>query len=236
MKLKMRNPWLIQIVALLTSWLVKAWCSTLLHRVRFAVPETSPLIKPEPGKAVIYVLWHESLLYPCHQWARRHSGTLISQHADGDLMAGIARHCGLKPIRGSSSRGGMKAMREMIRASARINLSVACDGPRGPRRQLKAGVIWLAAWSGRPLILTAFGHDRPWRFKSWDRFALPRPFTKTMTIFGEPIHVPADITAEQVETLRRDLEIRLNQLAEEADAIAEGRPIRSPGVERKAAA
>ena len=127
-------------------------------------------------------------------------------------------------------------MREMIRASKRFDLWIACDGPRGPRRELKIGVLRLAAWTGKPLVLAAFGHDRPWRFRSWDRFALPRPFTKSYSLFSEPIHVPPGLTAGQFEFFRRDLEIRLNQLADEADALAEGRAIPSPSDERMAAA
>ena len=172
------------------------------------------------GKPVIFVLWHGRLL-PC-SFARRNQGlaTLISEHRDGDYIAGVVEGWwGFHAIRGSSSRGGTRALREMVRTlKAGQALAITPDGPRGPRQKMKVGPLLAAQITGVPLIPSAAGTDRAWWVGGWDRFLVPKPFSRIQMAFGAPMFVPRDADAEKVELMAADLESRLNALTAEVDS------------------
>jgi hypothetical protein len=102
-----------------------------------------------------------------------------------------------------------------------MHLTITPDGPRGPRRQMAPGPIYLASKLGMPLIAMGYGHDRPWRVNSWDCFAIPRPFTRARCILTPEIYVPPHIDRDGIEHYRRKVERILNLLTEEAEAWAE---------------
>jgi lysophospholipid acyltransferase (LPLAT)-like uncharacterized protein len=170
-------------------------------------------------KPAIYVLWHGRLL-PC-SYFRRHNelATLISQHRDGDYIAGVVeRWWGFHAIRGSSSRGGSGALREMVRAlKAGTALAITPDGPRGPRQKMKQGPVIAAQLTGVPVIPVSAGTDRAWWLGGWDRFLIPKPFSRFQMIFDDPVFVPRDATPEQIEAATLHIENRLNAITEEVD-------------------
>ena len=119
---------------------------------------------------------------------------LISQHTDGEVIAQICQRLGIGVIRGSTARGGCQALLEMIRdQDETTHLGITPDGPRGPRRELKPGVVMIASQSGLAIVPTGIGFVRAWRFGSWDRFALPCPGSTMVGVVGEPIFVPRDL-------------------------------------------
>jgi hypothetical protein len=113
------------------------------------------------------------------------------------------------------------AIRELLRKSRSMHLAITPDGPRGPRRRMALGPIYLASKLGLPLGLMGFGYDRPWRVKTWDRFALPRPFSRARCVPSPGIHVPPDLDREGLEYFRGKLERVLTRLTREAEAWAE---------------
>jgi lysophospholipid acyltransferase (LPLAT)-like uncharacterized protein len=217
--MKIRNPAVIQWIGFLGAIIIRAWVGTLALRYRCLGKN----VYPDRGVVVEHYLaafWHENILVPCYLFARQNISVLISQHADGEMIAQVCKHIGFGTIRGSKTRGGMKAMREMMRASSRCHIAVMPDGPRGPRRHVELGLIYLAAKAGMPIVLMGVGHDRPWRLKTWDRFVLPRPFSKAIVLASAPIHIPEEASKAELEDYRQQVENALNDLTDYADRLA----------------
>ena len=165
------------------------------------------------GQPVIYTLWHGRLL-PLG-FLHRGQGVigLASRSADGEYIARALMHWGFGVIRGSSSKGGDTAFREMIRAlrSGR-SIAITPDGPRGPRQQLKPGVLQLAQVTGVPLVPVAAAATRAWWFESWDRFLVPQPFARVSVDYGEPVSIPRTADAVEIVALQQQIESTLNTL------------------------
>lgn len=142
----------------------------------------------------IYALWHAQQL-PLTLWHRNENvAVIISQSRDGEIISRIVERIGYRAIRGSSTRGGTRALRELTRAAAEGHpLAITTDGPQGPARECKPGVVLAAARTGLPIIPTAAAAVRAWRFRSWDRFMVPKPGSIVYVTYGEPISVPEDI-------------------------------------------
>lgn len=175
------------------------------------------------GRTAIYVLWHGRLL-PC-SYFHRHQGlaTLISQHRDGDYIAGVVEGWGFHAVRGSSSRGGAAALIQMVRLLRDgIPLAVTPDGPRGPRQKMKTGPLVAAQRAGVPLIPVTAGADRAWWFGGWDRFLVPQPFARIHLAYGEPLFVPQEATQDEIDRLALVLEERLNRLTDDVDQAVKG--------------
>jgi lysophospholipid acyltransferase (LPLAT)-like uncharacterized protein len=151
----------------------------------------------------IYAFWHENILLPACYYGRPEVRVLISQHADGQLIAEVCRHLGFGLVRGSTTRGGAEAMRQMLRACQESHLAITPDGPRGPRRQVQQGLVYLAARTGLPIVPIGIAFKRAWRMRSWDHFAIPRPWSLGTCVCVEPIMVPAEADKEQLEHYRQ---------------------------------
>lgn len=165
------------------------------------------------GRPVVFVLWHGRLL-PCTYWNRHQElVTLVSQHRDGEYIARIVERWGYTAVRGSSSRRGAGALRELVRhVRGGRSLAITPDGPRGPRQKIKAGALLAAQLSGAPMIPAAGGASRAWWFGSWDRFLVPKPFARVRLVYGEPVWVPRDADEAELERIAGEVEVRLNAL------------------------
>lgn len=181
------------------------------------------IVSPEPAVEgpVIYTLWHGRLLPLTYLHRNRGIHTLISRSADGEYIARVVERWGYEAARGSSSRGGPAALREIVKA-ARSGKSVAItpDGPRGPRQKLKRGVLTAAQLGGIPLVPMSGAASSAWWIEGWDRFLVPKPFARLYVRYSEPVHVPRNATEDELMKLERDVEQTLNDLTDEADADA----------------
>src|SRR5215217_5750323 len=128
---------------------------------------------------------------------------------DGEIMTQIVSRLGFTTVRGSSTRGGARALREMRHRADRGHLCITPDGPKGPRRSVQPGLPYLASRTGFPIVLLALATRDPWRARSWDRFAIPRPFSAATCVSPEAIHVPADAGREELEEYRLLMEQRM---------------------------
>ncbi len=201
---------------------VHAWMSTLDYRVAYYDRSIDPVTDAYQGEK-IYIFWHEFILFPLYLRGHCDFAMLLSQHRDGDILARAAYHLGFDCVRGSTYRGASTAIREMLRRGRNTNLTITPDGPRGPRRQLAQGPIYLASKLGLPLVPMGFGYDRPWRLGSWDRFAIPRPHSQARAVVGPPLPIPANLDRDGVEHYRQQVDHLLNWLTLEAESWAESR-------------
>lgn len=143
---------------------------------------------------------------------------MISRSRDGDYVANVVARIGWEPVRGSSSRGGREALREMIEGIASLQVGGhIVDGPTGPPGIVKPGLVSLAQKSGAAICPTCVSYEDPWVFNSWDRFMVPKPFSGVLLRFAEMIRVPAELDEAAFEEFRQDVEKRLIEVYREMD-------------------
>jgi hypothetical protein len=209
---------LTQLGGFVTAQAIRAWMSTLDYRAVFYDHSVDPAFGV--GGPRIYVFWHEYILAPLYLRGHCHLAMLLSQHRDADVLAQVAHHLGFDCVRGSTYRGGARAIWELSDRSRRQHLTMTPDGPRGPRRQLALGPIYLASRLQLPLVVMGFGYERAWRAKSWDRFAIPWPFSRARAVVGPPLLLRPELNRAGLEQSRRRAEHLLNCLTCEAEAWA----------------
>jgi lysophospholipid acyltransferase (LPLAT)-like uncharacterized protein len=234
--MKITNPVLINAGGLVGSASIRAWMSTLDYRASFYDPLVDPA-HPECGGPKIYVFWHEFILFPIFLRGHCNLSMLLSRHRDAEMLSRAAHHLGFDFVRGSTYRGGVSALRELVRKSQHMHRTITPDGPRGPRRQLAQGPVYLSSKLGMPLVLLGLGYDQPWRLHSWDQFAIPRPFSRARAVISAPIQIPPDLDREGTEHYRLQIERLLNRLTLEAEAWAESgsRKLAETALTRKSA-
>jgi len=150
---------------------------------------------PDDPQRKLYVFWHaRMLMIPRLSRGIWHGYMLISSHRDGGFIADTMHLLGIETVRGSSTRGGARAMRKMLRAvqEEHRHLAITPDGPKGPREKVQKGTIQLALKAGLPIIPVCYATKRHWRVNSWDHFYIPQPFTRGVFVFGEAVIVDPD--------------------------------------------
>jgi lysophospholipid acyltransferase (LPLAT)-like uncharacterized protein len=186
-------------------------------RIKWIGEKNLDSIRKNRGQ-VIYAFWHGRMLILSysHRWQKIH--VLISQHRDGELIARIIERLGFVSVRGSTTRGGTKAIFEMAEKGASgYDVAITPDGPKGPRFKVQPGTIYIAQRSQMPIIPISNSAKNRWTLSSWDGFLIPKPFSKAVIIIGEPIYVPFESTTQELEEKREELEKRLVDLTQKAD-------------------
>jgi lysophospholipid acyltransferase (LPLAT)-like uncharacterized protein len=214
--MKIRHPRLIKAIGFAGALVLRGLIKSIQHHAWSSDPQRLPA-RGRPSQRYIYATWHENVLLPVYLFIRVRVSLLVSQHTDGRLISEVCRHLGIACVHGSATRGGIGALRGLIRASRTGHLGMTPDGPRGPRRQIKSGLIYLAAKTGLPILPAGFGFQRAWRLRSWDRLAIPWPFSRTTCVLGEPISIPEITNRDQLEHYRQlvqDAMVEANQAAE----------------------
>lgn len=156
----------------------------------------------------VVAMWHGSMLtlMPMRWHKGRDIGVLVSPSDDGDLARQALQRFRYRVVRGSLSRRGARAMREMHELLKNGGqLVITPDGPRGPRHSINAGPAWLARATGAPILPVTVAADRAWRLRSWDRMCIPKPFARVRVHYQDPVFVPDDRTDEQLEAIAQDL-------------------------------
>jgi lysophospholipid acyltransferase (LPLAT)-like uncharacterized protein len=217
--MKIRRQWMIKVLGLAVAWVVRLWIGTLRYRYRPLGPNMDP-DRPGFRGRFLFAFWHENILLPAYHYGRRDVWVLISRHADGRLIAEAVRHLGFSVVYGSTTRDGVQAVRQMLRLARKAHLVITPDGPRGPRRRVHPGIVYLAARTGLPVVALGIAYQRAWRMRSWDRFALPHPWSAAAMVSTEPIHVPADLDKEGLEPYRLLVEQALHRATEAAEKWA----------------
>lgn len=189
--------------------------------MRFRFKDESGVLFNEPDQRVIYCFWHNRLAVCLHlgPYFKKNGRAatiagLVSASRDGGILARVIRAFGLKAVRGSSSRRGQQAMRELTTAVREGNdVVVTPDGPRGPRYVAKEGVIALARVTGCVIVPIALNYSRKRVLGSWDKFQLPYPFSRCDVLFSEAIRVPRRANEEERKQLCAELQQRLTDIS-----------------------
>jgi lysophospholipid acyltransferase (LPLAT)-like uncharacterized protein len=169
------------------------------------------------GKPVIFTLWHGHLLPLLMRHRYENVSILISEHRDGEIIARIAERIGYRTVRGSSSRGGERALLGLARVLQEGgDIAVTPDGPRGPARQFAPGALVAAQRGGGTILPIAASASRAWRLRSWDRFLIPKPFARVTVAYATPTPVEAP-SARAAAALAP----RFQALLDEAVALAD---------------
>ena len=195
--------------------LLQVWART----IRYEIDDRAGIIGQPPTQRLIAALWHNRLLLLPHLVQRfapeRKGAALISASRDGALLADLVTRFGFDVVRGSSSRQGASAILKLseVLASGR-DVVITPDGPRGPAYEIGAGLPYLSQKSGVAVVPINMEYSSYWRLKNWDRFFLPRPFSKVRVIVGRPHLVPATTTAEEFESERLRLQNAMMTIVE----------------------
>lgn len=202
--------------SLLVSLLLRLVYLTSRNRYQFAAASLPYAKSQHPG---IFCFWHGRMIMQPFLKPARPMHVLISHHNDGALITATMRWFGIDSVRIARKRGGTPAMRELFAVTEKNeNIAITPDGPRGPFQQAAGGAAYVAAKSGYPLIPITFSAERHWRLRSWDRFMIPRFFSRILFIVGEPIFVPHDADDAAQAHATALLQESLVRITAEADA------------------
>lgn len=172
----------------------------------------------ESGTRFIYAFWHQRQVF--FTWTHRGVGAavMVSRSKDGELIAKTMSLSDIGAIRGSSSRGGAAAAREMVETlRSGLDVGITPDGPKGPARQVKEGVLRVAQLSGAPIVPIANAVSRRYEFpRAWDRFQVPLPFGRAAVVYGEPVRVGS---ADDLAAKAAELKAALDAVTDEADRL-----------------
>ena len=165
----------------------------------------------------VFSMWHDQIVMAVFSQRTWNLAGLISQHRDGGYLADSVLIAGIQPVRGSTSRGGMEAVREIL-SLPDLHLAMTPDGPRGPRRQMKDGILYIASRSERPLVPSGMAASNAWQVRgNWTDLTIPKPFSTAVLIAGTPVVVPKDLDRESMAQWSAALTAEMARL----DAIAE---------------
>ncbi|MFV1982106.1 MAG: lysophospholipid acyltransferase family protein [Thiohalomonadales bacterium] len=176
------------------------------------------------GQPAILCYWHQQHIFGAYYALMLKDkglklGFLISPSVDGEVPARIVTSWGAHAIRGSSNRTGARAMRDLYQIITRDGISPVntSDGPTGPAFKFKQGAVMLAQLTQAPMLPIAFAASSFWQLKSWDKFIIPKPFSKIVIAVGAPCNINKDATLEQQASMAKHMESTLNMLIESAN-------------------
>lgn len=210
--------WTQRLAAALIYGLIRLVSATLRYRLN----DGSGMLAAAAQEKAIFAIWHNRLALSLVMYQRyvkryapdRRLAAMVSASRDGGLLARILELFGVQPVRGSSSRRGPQAMREMVSwAESGHDLAITPDGPRGPCYLVQEGVISTAQLTGLAIVPVSYHLNWKIRAKSWDRFQVPLPFARCELIAGKVIRVPREATEAEREALRKELEQVLRDIS-----------------------
>ena len=220
--MKIRNRYLNWLIARLGTWALRCLFLTVRVDHRTVVDDATPYRKPKGKQRYCFCLWHDAILtavYGCRTF--KLSG-LISRHQDGTYLAHAVKLAGITPVRGSASRGGAQATRQLIDLPD-LHVCITPDGPRGPRRTMKDGIVFLSSRTDRPVVPTTLKATRCWRIPGgWSDMMLPKPFSKILLIAGSPIVIPPDVSREQIAQFTEEIQQEMDRLDTIGDCLIAG--------------
>jgi lysophospholipid acyltransferase (LPLAT)-like uncharacterized protein len=208
----------LQMFPYLGLFIVKIISST--YRIRIINPEIERDVLKR-GHIPIYASWHQRFFPGITFFAsRKPISIMISQSKDGELISKIVNALGWYPVRGSSSKGGRQALREIKKLVHKgYKIGHIVDGPTGPLGVVKPGLLLIAQASGMPIVPVITSAEKKWVFNSWDRFMVPKPFSRVIIRFSDEIRIPRELQRSDFEEKRSSIENAFKKLYVETDTI-----------------
>jgi lysophospholipid acyltransferase (LPLAT)-like uncharacterized protein len=230
-KSEIRNPksgvvvphkakWQQRLAATAIYFSIRALAAT----IRFRLDDPSDFFNGAPKEKIIFAIWHNRLALSAILYRKyilkfapeRRMAGMVSASRDGGLLAQLLELFGIEPVRGSSSRRGPQALREMISFGERgYDLAITPDGPRGPCYAVHEGVISTAQLTGLPIVPASYHLNWKIRLKSWDHFQIPLPFARCEIVVGKILRVPRDISDAEREKFRQELETEMRAISKD---------------------
>lgn len=175
---------------------------TATLRVRYiGEKNTVDAAQISPSGRYIYALWHQNLLMALSSHSHETCAMIVSSSKDGEIVATACQNYGHLPVRGSSHRGAIKSLLSMIEVlkQGKHNGAITIDGPKGPLYEAKRGIIDIAKKSGATIVPLSPYPEKYWEFKSWDKFRLPKPFSRVIVHYSKPIEIQSDLPLDQYD-------------------------------------
>lgn len=214
--MKIRSRTANIVLAHLASLVLRALFLTVRVDHRSFDADASPYVRPRGLRRFAFCMWHDGIAVAVFSLRTWNLSGLISQHRDGGYLADASRIAGIQPVRGSASRGGAEAVSQLL-SLPDLHLAMTPDGPRGPRRVMKEGIVYIASRSARPIVPTAITADCGWSISgSWTDLLIPKPFSKVRLIAGRPIEIPVNLDRAEFPEYTRLLQSEMDRL----DALA----------------
>jgi lysophospholipid acyltransferase (LPLAT)-like uncharacterized protein len=218
--LEQRFTWLQRIQLTLVSWIVPLilWLigCTLRPTMTYEEGAIQSMDEVYPG---IFPFWHRCVLPATWLYRHQHPAVMTSRSLDGEYIARVISRFGFLPVRGSSTRGGQRALLEMNKLLAEGHaVAFTIDGPRGPRYVVKRGPVLLARMSGVPITAFYVAVERAWVLKTWDALMIPKPFSRIYVRFAKKIFVPPDAGDTALESCRAEMQAALDRITAFAEA------------------
>lgn len=224
--MRIRNPLLLKFAAWFGVWALRGIFKTLRVEWHLTDPAGNPYIEPISDQRYAFCVWHDSLLGAAFVKPPVNTVILTSRHADASILAYAANMIGMKAVRGSSSKGGAEAARQMITQTKGKHFTVTPDGPRGPRREIKPGIVYIGAKTEHPIVPCAFDASKAWRIKGrWTDMLIPKPFSKLYVVTAAPIVVPKRVRKEQLEEYTAKLQQSMDEVNAAVVRLVNGEPI-----------
>ena len=226
--LRFRSRWSILLVAQLFALLMRLLFVTLRLKFRGVTSGFQPYEQGAPPS--LFAIWHDSAVIPVFCGKQHGFAALTSRHQDGTFVEAVLKAGGIGAVRGSTGRGGVTATRRLMKLAQDKHIVITPDGPRGPRRTMSKGIVYLASRSGRVVYPTAFHAGREWRIKgNWTDLMIPVPFSRVYCLIGDPIEVPPDVASQDLDTYVDRLQAAMDRLDQMALRLAQGLPIEDAG-------
>jgi lysophospholipid acyltransferase (LPLAT)-like uncharacterized protein len=220
--------WMYRVAVVVAWWTIRLlWKSCRIEHVSGRATAAQAV---RESKSLIPVYWHQHMLFGVHALLALRTeglklGFLISPSIDGTAPAMLVEKIGGHVVRGSSTHTGARALRDYYETIVKQQISPAItpDGPRGPLHEFKPGAVMLAQITGKPILPVAVAASRAYKFRTWDRFELPLPFSRIAIVYGEPVKIGRTSDAEALAGLQRQMAERLSALRAEAEAALDRR-------------
>lgn len=215
--MKFKSPLLTKFAAWLLVRGIQALYLTV-RRTEVAIDDDTNPCRPNVKGRYLFCTWHDTIVMPLFHGPQIATAGMVSGHTDGSFLAFAMEFLNIKPVRGSSGKRGVKALREAITVVQDYHITITPDGPRGPRRVMKDGIIFLAAKSGRPIVPLAYRVSSYWKISGkWTDLVIPRPFSKVTAYLDEPIYVPENAGREELDALTQEIQQRLDAMYQFAE-------------------
>lgn len=210
------------LVTRIAAWLMVRAIKTLYLTVRrdeIVVDPDTIAYHEHVRERYLYCTWHDSIVMPLFHSQPYHMAALVSGHQDGSYLAESMHFLRVTPVRGSSGKRGVNGLRTAITAAENYHITITPDGPRGPRRTMKDGIVFLASKSGNAIVPMSFRVTRCWKISGrWTDLVIPKPFSKVTVFLGAPIRVPAKLDAAGLGEYTQLVQQRMDELYARAES------------------